>query len=140
MLSIAFIACSKTKHSAPCTAEQMYQGALFKKALKYCRLHFDQVYILSAKYGLLSTSQIIEPYEMTLNSMSKSERATWGRKVEAQLQVAGLINPQVLWFFTGKLYHEFFIGNKPLTGLSLGHQLKWFTDRLQKEKSEGFGL
>ena len=137
----AFIACSKTKRNAPCTAKQMYQGALFKKALTYCERHFEQVYILSAKYGLVSLTQIISPYEQTLNAMSKLEREAWGRKVAAQLQQAGLFDSNELWFFTGARYHEFFDGHKPLAGLSLGYQLKWFADRLtQKEKTGGFGL
>ena len=74
MKRIAFIGCSKKKKSSPCIAEKLYQGELFKKSLKYClQEKFDEIFILSAKYGILSLSDIISPYEKTLNNFSKIE-------------------------------------------------------------------
>ncbi len=137
MPRIAFIACSKTKCRTPCTAEQMYQGVLFKKALAYCKPRFDHVYILSAKYGLLNLTDFISPYEETLNTASIDLQQAWARKVDAQLKERKITGE--FWFFTGERYHKFFDGKKPLQGLSLGYQLKWFTNQLQI-KQKGFGL
>jgi hypothetical protein len=126
-IGIAFIACSKTKKAYSCPAKEMYQGALFKKALRYSLKNYQDVYILSAKYGVLSLDTIIDPYEKTLNKMSKKERMEWYGRVENVLQT--LQGP--FTFFAGKLYNAPFKGEKPLTGLGLGQQLQWFTKRLQ---------
>jgi|TARA_Y100000034_G_scaffold133368_1_gene198647 cytoplasmic iron level regulating protein YaaA (DUF328/UPF0246 family) len=133
MLKIAFIACSKTKESFSCEVRQLYQGALFKKALEYCSRHYDEVYVLSAKHGLLELSDIIAPYEETLNTKTREERMEWTEKVKEQLRDKS-INGR-LTFFTGENYHEFFVGEKPLQGISMGSQLKWFNEKL---KEKGF--
>lgn len=132
----AFIACSKTKKSVPCKAREVYQGTLFKKSLQFVLSQsYTDVFILSAKYGLLELDQVIDPYELTLKTFSKSERREWASKVQNQIsekQISG-----EFWFFTGALYHEFFDGVFPLAGLALGRQLQWFDNRLQKN---GFDL
>jgi cytoplasmic iron level regulating protein YaaA (DUF328/UPF0246 family) len=133
MPRIAFISCSKTKLGYPAPACKLYQGTLFKKSLKYCTDNFDVVYILSAKYGLLELNQIIEPYEETLNNKTKIERKIWSEKVKKQIQEKQIHG--VFWFFTGEKYHEFFTGEKPLSGLSLGRCLSWFN-----HQKKGFGL
>jgi len=131
----AFIACSKTKSHFKCAARLLYQGSLFKKALMYTERNYKYVYILSAKYGVVHPDQIIEPYEKTLNTMSGKDREEWYNKVKTQMEKLGLIKPFI--FFTGKLYHEAFDGEKPLSGLSLGRQLQWFN---KQNKKEGFIL
>lgn len=132
---IAFIACSKRKRRVPGKAREVYQGSLFKKALAYCEARFDKTFILSAKYGLIEPDDFISPYEQTLNRMSQADRKAWVIKVKEQLlekQIVGFF-----WFFTGERYSEFFMGEKPLRGLSLGRQLQWFNLQSQEK---GFGL
>lgn len=132
---IAFIACSKNKQLSICPARHLYQGELFKKALKYCSLHFDEVFILSAKYGLVHPDDRIKYYDLTLNRMKKDRRREWSKKVKRQLNKRKVKGK--FYFFTGAKYHEFFEGIKPLQGLGLGMQLKWFKDRLTEK---GLGL
>lgn len=137
MIKIAFIACSKTKKGYPTEARKLYQGALFKKALAYTEQHFDQVYILSALYGVVELTQVIKPYERTLDTMPAQERKEWAVKVKTQLKEKGLLKNE-LWFFTGRKYHEHFEGNKPLEGLScgrFGRQLQWFNQKLKQQKN-----
>lgn len=102
----------------------MYKGPLFQKALAYCLSRHSQVFILSAKYGVLSLDESIEPYEETLNTFTKLEREEWALKVKRQIQERGLSGE--LWFYAGANYVEFFDGQKPLKGLSIGRQLQWF--------------
>ena len=135
MPTIAFIACSKSKNNAPCIAQDMYQGALFKKSLQYCiQEKFDQIYILSAKYGVLSLTDQIEPYELTLNTMNKEERLLWYKMVRRQLHDRKITGE--FWFFTGSNYNEHFHGNKPLHGLSIGYMLEWFNLRLKPQNTK----
>jgi hypothetical protein len=129
----AFIACSKTKLSKEAPARNLYQGPLFKKALKYAENNYTYIFILSAKYGIVSLNQIISPYEKTLNKMTISEKKEWYSLVSSQMKKLKLIEPFV--FFTGILYNKPFNGFKPLSGLSLGKQLQWFNNHL---KTKGF--
>ena len=127
--AIAFIACSKSKAKNPKPAQFLYQGSLFRKSLVYTKSRFKKVYILSALYGVVDLNEIIIPYEKTLNNMPINERKKWAYKVHKQLKEKG-INKEKMWFFTGKKYHEFFTGEKPLQGLSLGYQLQWFNKQM----------
>lgn len=126
---IAFIACSKSKKRIPDKARKFYQGSLFKKALCFCEARFDRIYILSAKYGLVGLDDVLSPYDLTLNRMTRPERLEWAEKVKRQIKEKGLIGS--FWFFAGERYSEFFEGKKPLQGLSLGRQLRWFNERLR---------
>ena len=88
MIDYVFISCVKTKRSLRCKAKDMYISPLFKKAYQYA-LQFvgeDRIYILSAKYGLIHSSQIIEPYEKTLNAERDAERKLWAYNVIQQMK------------------------------------------------------
>ena len=89
------------------------------------------VYILSAKHGLLSLGDIVEPYDLTLKHMSRAERNAWGERTSAQLR--NLIRAgDVASFYCGEDY----IGplrrtvaqvgcrlDEPLSHLSFGQRL-----------------
>ncbi|MDR7079736.1 hypothetical protein J2Y03_004794 [Neobacillus niacini] len=89
-----------------CPAGEMYQESqLFKKATQYInQLVYDDWFIISAKYGLLSKDTIIEPYDLTLNNMNSLQRKEWAKDVYEQLIK---INPKVVDFYAGKKYREY---------------------------------
>src|SRR5574343_355400 len=131
IIRLAFIGCSKTKLPYKSKARNLYQGALFKKSLAYCEEQGFSIFILSAKYGIIKPSDIIEPYELTLNNMTRTEIRLWYSKVDQQMIEYGLhiIPPENRYFFCGEKYHFPFQGNKPLAGLSIGRMLQWFKIR-----------
>ena len=128
---IAFVACSKKKTSYKTKARELYQGPLFKKALRYAEQHYLQVYILSAKYGIVDLEEVIAPYDKTLKTMLPKEKTQWADMVKKQMEEKEIYPPFI--FFTGVEYHKYFEGEKPLLGLSLGYSLQWFSKRLQKK-------
>lgn len=129
---IAFIGCSKKKRTVSCTAREMYRGSLFQKSLTYCLREGYSVYILSAKYGLLKLDDKIEPYEETLNKMSKQQRLEWANRVREQMGLLGLFENFV--FFCGKNYHEHFEGLKAFDGLpGIGYQLQYISNLIKKQ-------
>lgn len=71
---IAFISCVKKKQNKSCMAKDLYCSPLFRSAYAYAQKRADKIYILSAKYGLLKETDIIAPYNLTLNSMSESDK------------------------------------------------------------------
>lgn len=87
MKTIILIPCCKNKRQTPCRAEEMYIGQLFKARLKYAKqLNPDEIFILSAKYGLLTCDEIIEPYNVTLKDFSKEKKIEWSMNVLDKLK------------------------------------------------------
>lgn len=115
----------------------MYSASdLFRKAYAYCKKKYDQVAILSAKYGLLLPDDEIEPYNITLNDISIEEKKAWSEKIFEQMQTRLCMDDYgKVFFHAGKNYREFLIprlkkaGLKievPLGNLPIGKQLAWY--------------
>lgn len=88
-----FISCVKTKRKMICKAKDLYISPLFKKAYEYAlknTISEDNIYIISAKHGLIHNQQIIAPYEQTLNNASIKERKIWAYRVLQQMARYGI--------------------------------------------------
>lgn len=105
---IVFIGCVKKKVNYTTEAQFLYNSTYFKYCLQYSKkLNANTIYILSAKYGLLSLSTKIAPYNLTLNSMTSKERQTWALKVLQQMKKEKIdFNDNVI-FLCGKKYRQF---------------------------------
>jgi hypothetical protein len=117
----------------------MYKGTLFKKSLCFCKQNFDNVYILSAKYGLLLLEEQIEPYNVTLKDLKETEKRKWGLNVLKRIKKLDLKQP--IYVYAGIEYIEPLLDIQlitPLNGLGLGERLKWFNKRIKKKG--GFNL
>ena len=84
-MKIALINCS-WKHSdypfkKTYLPTELYGGSMFKLRLTYAKTNCDKIFILSAKYGLLSLHDTIKPYNVYLKQLSEKEYATWNKKV-----------------------------------------------------------
>src|ERR1700754_2774641 len=86
MTRLAFVSCSKTKASRPMPAAALYTSPLFRKSLLAALDDAKKTYILSAKHGVLSCDDVIEPYDVTLKTLSRVARKAWGEAVGAQLR------------------------------------------------------
>jgi hypothetical protein len=83
---IVLLSCVSKKNFET-AAENLYDSPLFNYALKYTKsCNPDKIYILSALYGLLETSERIKTYNKTLKEMSTTERKEWSRLVLEQMQ------------------------------------------------------
>ena len=136
---IVFISCVKNKNDYPCAARDMYVSDLFKKSLTYSELvtESSNIYILSAKYGLLELNQQIEPYELTLNTMNKKQRKEWADKVLTQCKEKGISFDEETMFLCGKKYREFLMDNfknstVPLEHMGIGEQLAFYKKEIYK--------
>ena len=130
MKKIVLISCVSQKRTHQSKAKDLYISALFKKNLAYARrLNPDVIYILSAKYGLLDLETEIDPYNLTLNTMSAGQIRSWADKVLQQLsQVADLNNDHFI-FLAGMKYRKYLLPHLrsfevPLEGLTIGRQLQ----------------
>lgn len=89
MSRILITSCSATKLGEPAEAAEFYQGQLFKLVKRYAELSTPRVFaawaIVSAKHGLVMPSQVVEPYDMSLGSLSSAERSAWRDRVRQEL-------------------------------------------------------
>jgi len=126
-MKIAVISCCKTKIKADkkVKARDLYNSDLFNKSLAFCLEKYDQVFILSAKYGLLSLADKIKTYDLTLNKFSIKEKKEWSKKVVDNFKKC-FKEDDVIYFHCGVNYRKYIIediSNKthtPLKGLGLG--------------------
>ena len=136
MKKIVLISCASKKLKFNAKAEDIYISTLFKKSLQYAKsLQPDNIYILSAKYGLLNLNEAIEPYNLTLNSISLKEIKEWSKLILTQLNDVSDLQRDNFVFLAGNNYRKFLLPNIenyqiPMKGLQIGKQLQWLTNSL----------
>ena len=125
-MKVALISCTFSKKKYSCTAAEMYSPSpRFALAYQYAKQVVDVVYVLSAKHGLLSEDEVIEPYNETLNSKSTEERRTWAAHVLKSLEKKYSLETDEFIILAGRVYNEFLISSLkrftlPLEGQSMG--------------------
>ena len=81
----------------------MYSSPLFKLNLCYAeKLAADEIFVLSAKYGLLSLYKKVNPYEQTLNNMHSNEIKQWASQVLEQIEQICSIDETEFTFLAGE--------------------------------------
>ena len=83
---VGLVACCKTKAPTARRARDLYCSALFKKSVAYLEPRVDGWAVLSALHGVVLPDQVVEPYELTLNTMPARARSAWAAKVSAELR------------------------------------------------------
>ena len=137
MKTLGLISCTKKKKDHKCKASEMYSASdLFRKAYAYCTKSYDNVAILSAKYGLLYPFEEIEPYNVTLNNMTVNQVKKWSDDVFQEFLIKVSLNDLgLVYFHAGKRYREYLVPmlekmdlkcEVPLKNLSIGKQLEWY--------------
>lgn len=124
---IGLVACCGQKLDGTFPAEQLYVSPLFRKSRTWVLQHCDQWFILSARYGLVVPSQLIETYDVTLNAMPAAERRAWAARVREELEPFAGANFVAL---AGERYCAALDGlrvERPLQGMGIGQQLGWLT-------------
>ncbi|NQU98696.1 hypothetical protein HQ533_04470 [Candidatus Woesearchaeota archaeon] len=139
MNNIILISCVKKKLSYKAKAKELYISPLFKYNLRYAQsLNPDKIFILSAKYGLTNLEDSFEPYNETLNDMSRDKNKLWAEKVIKQLSKKTNIKKDLFLFLAGERYRKYLLPHLshykiPLQGLGIGKQLKYLKKRVSNE-------
>ena len=95
---IVIIGCGAQKRGEACAAGAMYTGPYFTVCLRYARTLAgdDNIFILSAKHGLLRLTDQIEPYEESLRQKSLVGRVALRWLVTSQAVRAGIFTRPVI--------------------------------------------
>lgn len=136
MMRIVLISCVSQKLKVPSLTKDMYISPLFKGAYRYAKkIKADKIYILSAKYGLLEETDVIEDYNETLNTKSVPEIKEWAAKVLASLLQKTDLQSDEFIFLAGEKYRKYLIEkirnvSIPLKGLGIGKQLAFYKENV----------
>ncbi len=135
---IVFVSCVGKKSSNRCEARLLYESDWFLKARNLVETMGCPWFILSAEYGLVNPATEIDPYDRTLNTMSKAARIAWSNRVLDQFEKLGL-KPAKVTVLAGNRYREFIIPRLrdmgieiliPMEGLRIGEQLSWLNEKV----------
>jgi hypothetical protein len=130
---LALVSCTKKKAKRRCSARELYSASdFFRKALSVAEAVANKVYVLSAKHGLVTLSEILSPYEKPLAGAPRKIQQDWSEKVYDSLRRTRPYREAwtILWF-AGMDYRRYLIekiredGKRsviPLEGLSQGAQ------------------
>ena len=127
---IVLISCVSQKLPKLAKVRDLYVSTLFKLNLKYAEmLKPDAIYVLSAKHGLLSLEDEIDPYEVTLNNMKSADIKVWAEKVMVQLNSQVNLDEATVILLAGDKYRRYLLPHIPsyeipLQGLRIGEQLQ----------------
>lgn len=138
---VALVGCGKTKRAGEHPARQLYTGTLTRLSLAYGERIADEVWILSALYGLVHPDRVLATYDCRLPTRNQ-ERAWWGLHVRCSLSNAYLELPLHLIVLAGQDYAQPVLATPiaqaprawtaelPLDGLQLGQRLSWLNHTL----------
>jgi len=140
MKKIVLISCVKTKQEYKAKACDLYISHWFKLARRYAENQKpDDIFILSAKYGLLDLETEIEPYDVTLKEMTSAQRKEWANGVAAQLKEKTDVKNDHFVFLAGEVYRENLINHIedehyeiPMKGLRSGEQKQFLKRHLNE--------
>lgn len=135
------ISCVSQKLDEKAKAQDLYISSLFKKNLQFARsLHPDQIFILSAKYGLLELDDVIDTYNVSLNNLKSKDVRDWSNMVLSQLRRKTDIDNDEFVFLAGEKYRKYLMPHIqnftiPMLGLKIGKQLQWLTKHINNGTS-----
>jgi hypothetical protein len=135
--TVVLIACVGEKRDHRARAEDLYVSDLFRKSLAYARkIERADIFILSAKYGLVHRTEEIDPYDLTLKNMKAAQRKAWSECVFDQLRARTDVESDHFVFLAGVKYRQYLIPRLrstevPMEGLGIGDQLHWLGEHLR---------
>jgi len=131
---IVIVACGSKKLDRPARARDLYVGPYFRACLSYALkiAPARNIFILSAKYGLIGINDVIEPYDKKLGApFSVAEFS-----LTTQAEQFGLLKAKVTVLggrkYVGLCRKVWRKGLKaPLEGKGgLGRQIQWMKERM----------
>lgn len=112
MSKVALISCTSLKEDYDCPAGELYsKSPTFRLAYAYAKIVADDIYILSAKYGLVSKDQVLAPYNDTLLDKSEDEKKDWSKNVLAQLNDIASLEKDEFIILAGNNYCKYLLSS-----------------------------
>lgn len=138
---IAFVGCSSSKYRGRRRAARKYKGQYFRKRATLAFQRYDDVYIISAKYGIVHHSEPLDDYDMKLGrEVSVDDLAS---KIDGQRErlpsgehrgtvLAGRDYVDAVTPTLESMGWEVFPLFQALGLNGIGYQIGWLTDRMEE--------
>lgn len=136
----AIIGCGDKKAIGRSRAIDLYTGKHFNYIKQYAQTVCGDIYILSARHGLLHQDDVIEPYQLTLKTMTRDQRNMWATIVADQARKVFTANSKLL-VLAGRDYRIGltrlgyicpFIEITPEVDWRMGYQKSWLLNQTQQ--------
>jgi hypothetical protein len=131
---IILITCGKSKLPRPSPAKDLYTGTAFRSNWRWASSVFpeSQIFIISAKHGLLRPSQIIAPYDLRMGAPGSISPDV----IQSQAEALGIAGKRVC-FIGGEDYLDAIRAvwadvRHPTKGLALGKKAQLLKRNLGK--------
>jgi hypothetical protein len=137
---VGILATSRKKVSHPAPVIEFYHSPLFTQSVEYAKRNYDRFYFYNTKDGLLLPDDIMYPSDVSIKTLSVSQKQEWANQIVTTLMNYELPESISIYLHGGTIYREFLepaLINKgfsfcvPLKGYSIGTQLKWYKEQLQ---------
>jgi hypothetical protein len=136
---IGLVGCVKEKASVARPAKDLYLSSLFRGRRAYVEHSCNEWWILSALHGLVHPDDVLDPYDLALKGVSRSEKKEWSAKVLQAIDLG--ISPRAADTFemhAGADYRLFGLEDglhdrdcvvvNPTKGLRFGFQLAFYAE------------
>ena len=134
---VGLVGCVKSKLTHASPAADLYTSLLFRGRRAYVERSCERWLVLSALHGAVRPDVVLEPYDVTLNDASRTERRAWASRVLGQLESElGSLRGLTVEIHAGANYTDWGLVEglrergatveQPLAGLSLGQQLAFY--------------
>lgn len=140
MRRFVVISCGKKKRARRSAAREIYTGPHFRAQRAFAEALGETYVILSAKHGVLDPETEIDPYDVSISDLSRTERDAWGRR--AARAIRERLEPgQTVVVTAGKGYRDAIrlylerggaLPLEPIRTLGMGRQMKWLRDRADR--------
>lgn len=140
--TLALVGCGDNKRDKPVEARLLYTSPYFAKKRQWAE-GCDDWRILSAKHNLLNPSTELEPYDLSMDDLTESERQKWAREVMNDLFPL-LSDFDVVVVLAGQDYsnpirdyleQSSVDDHWPFEGLDLFEQMIWLSDNPRPDQS-----
>lgn len=135
-MKIALISGTSRKFDKPMPAGELYKKSpLFRYGIEFCQRQYNQVFVLSPKYGLLPVDKEIEPYDLALANIQRRAFKEWIEKVVEQIKQT-ILEGSELYVHAGKRFRKLipylkdYQCHEPMANMGIGRQLKWYRKQL----------
>lgn len=134
------INCSSRKRDERCEARLLYdKSTLFRYSRDFLeKYNYTPYCILSAKYGLVKPTDVIDPYNVTLKGQSKDALKMWTDTVMHSIRTQ-YPDLEYVHMWTSNDYDNCLIPelrkagiivHTHLKGMGIGRKVKWLKDRI----------
>jgi hypothetical protein len=138
---IGLVAASRQQRGSVCRARDQYDLSLvFRRARDYCERTYGALYILSPTHGVVAGERVVGPDAAPFALLDADERARWAATAADQLRALceRTAEPPTFYLYASQRVAAALLRaapfadiERPLSGLSLGQQLRWYDQRLR---------